>query len=155
MMMSKGITHLEQTGILNDDIREWRRKSADLKTWEKFKLFFHQAHREQKIAVTTARKGEYTTTVKTIYGAPPPSPGKHHEVIEDIQTIVQGMKTQGYKLEVLAQANEVLTSSNYAVMAQLAQMTVTMNAMQAQLKTIACQKDSPFWRKREFSMMTS
>ena len=45
MMMSKGITLKAQTGIFNDDIREWRRKSPDLKTWAKYKLFFHQAHR--------------------------------------------------------------------------------------------------------------
>ena len=43
-------------------------------------------------------------------------------------------------MEGLAQANAVLTSSNSAVMAQLAQMTVTMNSMQAQLKIIASAK---------------
>ena len=32
MMMSKRITLLAQTGIVNDDIREWRRQHADLKT---------------------------------------------------------------------------------------------------------------------------
>ena len=69
--------------------------------------------------------------MQNIYGAPLPPPVKRHEVIEDIHTIVQGMRTQGYNLEGLAQANAVLTSSNSAVMAQLAQMTVTMNAMQA------------------------
>ena len=37
----------------------------------------------------------------------------------------------------MAQANAVLTRSNSAVMAQLAHMTVTMNTMQAQLKTLA------------------
>ena len=50
---------------------------------------------------------------------------------------MQGMGTQGYELEVLVQANAVLTSSNSAVMAQLAHITVTMNAIQAQLKTLA------------------
>ena len=40
----------------------------------------------------------------------------------------------------LAQASAVLTSSNSVVMAQLAQMTVTMNSMQAQLKTLASEK---------------
>ena len=35
MMMSKGITLLAQTLIFNDDINEWRRQSADLKTWAK------------------------------------------------------------------------------------------------------------------------
>ena len=46
IMMSKVITLLAQTVIFNDDIREWRRKSTDLKTWVKYKLIFHQAHRE-------------------------------------------------------------------------------------------------------------
>ena len=120
MIMSKGITLLAQTGIFNDYIREWRRQSSDLKTWSKYKLFFHQVHREQKRVVTTAGKGGYTATVQNIYGTPPPSPEDHHEMIEDIQKIVQGMQTQGYKLEGLAQANAVHTSSNSAVMAQLA-----------------------------------
>ena len=47
------------------------------------------------------------------------------------------MRTQVYELKVLAQANAVLTRSNSAVITQLAQMNVTMNAMQAQLKTLA------------------
>ena len=58
-------------------------------------------------------------------------------MIDDIQTIVQGMQTQIYDLEELAQANAVLNSSNSVVMAQLEHMTVTMNTMQAQLKTLA------------------
>ena len=37
----------------------------------------------------------------------------------------------------MEQANAFLTSSNTAVMDKLAHMTVTMNDMQAQLKTIA------------------
>ena len=39
------------------------------------------------------------------------------------------MLTLSYELEGLSQANEVLTISNSAVMEQVAQMTVTMNAM--------------------------
>ena len=140
MMMSKGIILLEQMGIFNDDIRGWRQKSADLKTWEKYKLFSHQAHQEQKIAVKTAGKGGYTATVQKIYDAPTNSPEEHNEVIKDIQTIVQGMQTQGYNMEELAQFNLVLTSSNSTIMAQLAQMTVTMNPIQAQLKTPASAK---------------
>ena len=46
------------------------------------------------------------------------------------------MHTHSYDLEGLAQANAVLTSFNSAVMAQLAQMTVTTNVMEAQLKTL-------------------
>ena len=98
MMMSKRITLLAQTVIFNDDIREWRRQSSDLKMWAKYIYFFHQAHQEQKIAVTTAGKVRYIATFQNIYGAPWPSPEEHHEVIKDIQIIVQGMKTQGYKL---------------------------------------------------------
>ena len=41
-------------------------KSDDLKTWEKYKLFLHQAHREQKIAVTTTGKEGYIAAVKNI-----------------------------------------------------------------------------------------
>ena len=137
MMMSKVITLLEQAVNSNDDIREWIRQSAGLKTWKKYKLFLHQEHREYKRDVTTAGKGGYTATVKKIYGAPPPSPEDHHEVIEDIKKIVQVIRTRGYELEELAQDNAVLTTSNSSVMAQLEHMTVTMNAMQEELKTIA------------------
>ena len=72
--------------------------------------------------------------MQNIYGVPPPPPEEHHEVVEDIQKIMQVMQTKGYKLEGLSQANAVLTRLNPAVMAQLAYMTVTMKAMQAQLK---------------------
>ena len=103
-------------------------------------MCLNQAHQEQKISVTTAGKGGYTATVQNIYDAPTKSPEEHNEVIEYIQTIVQGMQTQGYNMEELAQSNLVLTSSNSAIMAQLAQMTVTMNAIKAQLKTLASAK---------------
>ena len=99
---------MAQTGIFNDNIREWRRQSTDLKMWAIYKEFSHLAHREQKSAVTTAGKGGYTAIVQNIYGAPPPSPEEHHEVLEEIQTIVQVMQMQGYKMKGLAQANAVL-----------------------------------------------
>ena len=74
--------------------------------------------------------------MQNIYGAPPPPPEDHHEAIEDIQTIVKGIQTQSYELEVLAQANALLTISKSVVMAQLTQINVTLNAIHAQLKTL-------------------
>ena len=44
---------------------------------------------------------------------------------------------RSYNLEGLEQSNTVLTSLNSAVMEQLAQMNVTMKAMQAQLNTLS------------------
>ena len=87
-MISKGITILAQTGILNDDIHEWRRQTMDQKTWAKYKLFFHRDHLEQIRAVKTAGKGGYTVTVKNVYGAPPQPLEDHNEAIEEIQIIV-------------------------------------------------------------------
>ena len=58
--------------------------------------------------------------------------------------------TAYFELEGLAQANAVLTNSNSAVMAQLAQMTVTMNAMQAQVKTLASAQNHQARPKRKF-----
>ena len=91
MMVSKVITLLAQTGIFNDDIREWRRKSADLKTWVKYNFFFRQAHQEQKIAVITAGKGGYIATVQNIYSEPQPYPEEHYEVIEEIHKKLLGI----------------------------------------------------------------
>ena len=54
-----------------------------------------------------------------------------------------------YELEGLAQANAVLTSSNYAVMAQLVHMTVTINAMQDKLKTLASEQTNQAKPKRK------
>ena len=56
---------------------------------------------------------------------------------------------QSNKLEVLAQANAVLKSSNSVVMAQLAQMNVTMNDMQAQIKTFSSATTKPTRTKRK------
>ena len=50
----------------------------------------------------------------------------------------------------MAQANAVLTSSNYAVMAHLEQMNVTMNSMQAQLKTLASSQNNQARPKIKF-----
>ena len=79
----------------------------------------------------------------------PPPLEEHHEAINDMHTIVQGMQTQRYEMEGLAQANVVLTRSNLAVMAQLAQMNVTMNAMQSQLKTLAYSQTNQKRSKRK------
>ena len=57
MMVSKGVTLLAQTETFNNNIKEWRQKSTDLKTWAKFNNFFQRAHIEQLRAVTTTRKG--------------------------------------------------------------------------------------------------
>ena len=63
-------------------------------------------------------------------------PEEHYEASKHIKMIIHAMQTQIYYLVGLAQANAVLTNSNTAVMAQSVEMTVTMNAMQAQLKTL-------------------
>ena len=104
----------------------------------------------KKRAVTTAGKGGFTSTVQNIYGAPIPSTEEHHEAIEDIQKIVQGMRIPGYDLEGLAKANAVLTRSKSAVMVQLAHMNVIMNAMQAQLQSLASAKNNQARPKRRF-----
>ena len=70
-------------------------------------------------------------------------------MIEEIQKIVQGMRKQDYYLEGLAQANAVLTRSNSAVMAKLAQMNVTMKAMQVQLKALSSAKNNQARPKRK------
>ena len=67
--------------------------------------------------------------MKTIYTIPPTPIEEHHKAINDIHTIIEVMQTQSYNLYVLAQSNAVLTRSKSAVMAQLAHMNVTMNAI--------------------------
>ena len=69
--------------------------------------------------------------VQKIYGVPPPPPEEHYGEINDLHTIVQVMQTQRYDPEGMAQANEVLTRYNSAVMEKMSHMTVIMNAMQA------------------------
>ena len=54
--------------------------------------------------------------------------------------MVQVIQKQEYELEGLSQSNVILTSSNAGLMAHLAQMTVTMNAMQVQLPTLVSGK---------------
>ena len=64
--------------------------------------------------------------------------------------IFQRIQNHSYKPEGLAQSNAVLTSSNPVVVEQLEQMTVTMNAMQAQLKTLPSATTNPTSTKRTF-----
>ena len=122
--------------MFNKDIREWRLQTNNLKTWSNYKTFFHRAHNEQRRAVTTTGKGGYTAAVQKLYDVPPPPPEENHGEIDNLNTIVQGIQTQSYEMVGLAQPNAALTSYNSAVMAQLAHMTVTMNAMQAQLNIL-------------------
>ena len=74
--------------------------------------------------------------VQEIYVAPPTPTEEHQEAIYNLHTIVQEIQTKSYDLEGLAQANKFLTIYNSAVMSQLAHMTATMNAMNAQLKAL-------------------
>ena len=101
-------------------------------------------------AVTTAEKGGYTAALHNIYSGPPPPPEEHHEAINQINTIVQGINKQSYDLEVLEQANGVLTSSNSKVMAQLSHINLTMNTMQVQLKILSSEKTNPNKTKRTY-----
>ena len=102
------------------------------------------------VAVTTAGKWIYTAAVQNIYSVPPFPPEDHHEAIGNLNNIIQGMQTHSYELEGLAQANEVLTSSNSAGMGQLAHITVTMNDLKAHIKTLALATTNPTMSKRKF-----
>ena len=81
MSVSKGITLLSQTSTFNEDIHEWQRQSAELKTWEGFKNFFQRDHKEQRSVINTALKRGYTEAVQNIYGVPPPPPEYHNKLI--------------------------------------------------------------------------
>ena len=61
------------------------------------------------------------------------------------------METHNYDLEELSQANAILTRSNLAVMAQLSQITVTMNNMQAQLTILSSASTNQTRTKRNYS----
>ena len=137
MMVSKGITLLAQTANFNEYIWEWLRQSNEIKIWASLKSWFHRAHREQISAVITTGKGIYNAAVNNKYIVPPPPPEDHYQAIEWFETIVHGKKNQSYRLELPTQANAVFTSSNSSVISQLAQSTVTINVIQAQLKTLS------------------
>ena len=88
--------------------------------------------------------------VQNIYGVLTPPPEEHHKAINNLNTIVQGMNKQSYKLEGREHANIVLTIYNSAVMAQLAQMNVTINALKVQLKTLTSTTTNPTRSNRKF-----
>ena len=92
--------------------------------------------------------------VHNIYIVPPHPLEEHHEVIENFNTIIQGMQTNTYDLEGLAQVNAVLNSSNSTVMAKLAQMTLTTNAMQAQLNILESTTNNTTMIKRKFTVVS-
>ena len=61
-------------------------------------------------------------------------------MIDNLNGIFKGIRTHRYKLEVLEQSNAVLTSYKSSVIVQLPQMNLTINDMQAQLKTFFLRK---------------
>ena len=95
----------------------------------KFQNVLPQSAPRKIRAVTIAWKGGYTVAVQNIFGILPPPPEEQKEIIDSLNTIMQGIHNQSYKMKGLAQANAVITSSNSEVTAQLAQMTATMNTM--------------------------
>ena len=55
--------------------------------------------------VTATGKVGYIAAVQNIYGVTPPPPEDQHKAIESFSRIIQGIQTQSYELEGLAQAN--------------------------------------------------
>ena len=149
-MVSKGIALLTQTATINNNIREWIHRNTGLKLWATFQTFLHRSHCEKRRLVSYVGKGGYTRVIKDIFGVTPPLPEDNHYVIEKLNNIVCRMQTQSYELEGLAQANAVLISSNLAVMAQLAQMTAAMSAMQTQLKKLSLYPSNQTISKRKY-----
>ena len=86
---------------------------------------------------------------QNIYSVPPTPPKEHHEATESLHTIVQGMQAKIYEQEGMAEDNAVLNSSNSAVMEKLVQLNVTMNYMQAQMKTSTVKSKNPKITKRK------
>ena len=85
-----------------------------------------------------------------MYGVLPPHTEEHYEVIDNLNTIVQVMQTQSYDLEGMAQGNAVLNRFNSAVMVQLAQMNVTMNATKAQINILSSAPTNETRSKRKY-----
>ena len=73
-----------------------------------------------------------------------------NEMIDKLNTIIQGIREKIYEMEGLAHASAVLTRSNSEVMEQLSHTNMTMNAMQEQLKTFSSTKMNPTFTKRKY-----
>jgi len=135
MMVTKGITLLANTAVFNDDIKQWRRTPDNEKTWEKFKSYFHRAHKERRKAITTAGQGGYNAKANSIYGVPTT---EEHEAqldlqeraAESLETISDGLSTHQDSISELTQANAVLTNNNTTMAAQMAQMMQQMQTLQ-------------------------
>ena len=70
-----------------------------------------------------------------------------------MNTFVQGIQNQGYDMEGLAKANAFLTSYNSSVMEQSAQIIVTINEIQAQLKTLSATSSNTKITKEEIFLL--
>ena len=46
--MNAAVSAIAASGVLNDDVKEWRKKATTDKTWDAFKKFFSKAHTEWK-----------------------------------------------------------------------------------------------------------
>ena len=75
--------------------------------------------------------------VHNINIVPPLPPEEHHHTINSIHANTQGMHNQRYDMEGLTQAIKIITISNGAVMAQFSQVTLAIDAIQAQLNTLS------------------
>ena len=65
--MSKGVTLPSQTGIFNDDIREWIRQFSALKMSVKYKFFPSSASRTEKKGNNSRKMGVHRDSTKHIW----------------------------------------------------------------------------------------
>ena len=67
MTISKGITILNNTGVLPNDIKKWNQKTDNSKTWADSKTHFFWAHKELKTQVIIDINGRYNAAVNHVY----------------------------------------------------------------------------------------
>ena len=60
--MNSAFYTVQKSGVITEDVREWRRRPEEGKMWESFKVHFTRAYNELKESAETAKSAVFHAT---------------------------------------------------------------------------------------------
>ena len=106
-----GITYqlIFQTGMFNDNCKQWKRRDPDDKTWTEFKIFFSTSHQElRKSQATTAGARYHAANIVDNHAA---NHVYRQEIFDAIANLATATASNRALVETLTATNSTLTAA--------------------------------------------
>ena len=135
-VVSSAFYSVQQTGMMLDDVREWKRKPRATKTWDAFKTHFAAAHNEMRESIETS----------TTAGFHPTHTANAAEAINNLaNATVADRETMANLTSTISTLTKQLAETN-AKLSQALQLTSSLQVEVESLKQ-AAKKSSPALNK--------